>query len=373
MLRIQNHNYEVNYLWDMNWLSDQAALISMEVMAKRMGMTRENWPYQQMKTAGTLPVIVEPDETVEDRIRENLIPESVYILYVISKMLSRSVTMKNRIKLHVSDEYKTVKEVDESFEELFFALEEVIEKLAEIRDNDGNTCDFIGRLLDALIMLRNSMRGYNEETYYPNAPKIESRAKNVLKVERQRPCNTCERSCDVPELNEKRIIPLIKKIRNKVTFRAGEYLYYGEVKTITLFCSILGNFQEHYEEWFSTFAHELFHAYHYESCDLSKRIRGEEHEDIVIESLASYFEKKYCENAGFPRIENGQDQDRFQKCAEDLFNDWRDEEMDDWPYAGAKYFTSDEDFKAVFSTSNNDLDEAYRLIERFKERSEITP
>ena len=376
-MKIEGRYYEANYQWGMNQLPGQAALISMEVMAKRMKMKLENWPYQQMEAAGTLPVIIEPDETVKDGIGENLIPESVYILYVISKKLSRSVAMRNRIKLHVSDEYKTVKEVDESFEELFSELEEVIERLTEIRrENHINhiPCDFIGELLEALIGLRDSMQNYNEKTYYQNASEIESRAKNVLMVERQRPCNTCENNCGVPELNEKRIIPLIKKIRNKVTFRAGEYLDYGEVKTITLFRSILGNFQKHYEEWFSTFAHELFHAYHYESCDLSKRIRGEEHEDIVIESLASYFGMKYCENAGFPIIvQNGTDRLRFINCANELSDEWSGEEMDDWPYAGAQYIESDDVFKKVFDVTRSDMKEAYYWIVYYMMARKIQP
>ena len=358
---IQKEQYEPKNNWDPKDSNDCAAILGIETMAKRMGMTSDNWPSSQCGELAEPLVKLAADLTVKKEIKEALQNESFYILTILSNLLSDKVKMENTIRLHVSDELKTVLDVPDTFEKLKSELEGVLEELKKKHDDEDKICEFLIVLRDALQALYDEMQGYDDKSYIRNRENIRGRALKALDVERKRPCETCpdREQCKLFKINQSWIIPLIRKIKNKVTFRAGEYC--DATKTITLFRSVLGEYDDrsNYAEWLGTFAHELFHAFHFEQSEPIKDKKDwNKWDEVLIESLAAFFEDTYCKNAGFYM-----DQGEFDRISGYLKKSWDLEDLWDWPYSGAKALT-EETFRDVFLKSKANSDEAIVMLLR---------
>lgn len=82
--------------------------------------------------------------------------------------------------------------------------------------------------------------------------------------------------------------------------------------------------------------HEVFHAVHYYILKNYPKIRGNHHcRDIVMESLASFYEYEYCKKKG------------YNWRSDELSRTWCNCSYGDWPYAGARVF---------FNQNNNNSD-----------------
>ena len=137
----------------------------------------------------------------------------------------------------------------------------------------------------------------------------------------------------------------------------GDYNH-GE-KTITLYMqNILKDDPYNCDEKvISTFAHEVFHAYHFYLIRLLSRGRmfrlmfRRSHEDnIVIESLASYFEHHFDERR------------HLFNAARNIKRRWDKFSPRIYPYSGAKWITDEGHFRDVILTSARNLDDAFKLL-----------
>lgn len=177
----------------------------------------------------------------------------------------------------------------------------------------------------------------------------------------------CKNSCINKELRNE-----INKLRNLIMSLPYILTIYGEYDNknnciILYLKNIYNDNPNDYGKFLLyTFAHELFHAYHAICVELN----GESWEDssddanIVIESLASYFENEFS--------------DRYAN----LVKEWAKYTIDSWPYAGAKHFTPYDNssypirypnyvlFKYVFMESLKSLSKACEMI-RFGEKMEF--
>ena len=106
----------------------------------------------------------------------------------------------------------------------------------------------------------------------------------------------------------------------------------------------------------ATFAHELFHAYHYfHSCGHEIERRTDYTSKVVKESLAAFFEYYYCKQKSIPT---------------DIDIDWQDNPVSVYPYSGAKYlmpYNHDISegsplFTKVLNESRNNFDNALRTL-----------
>ena len=107
----------------------------------------------------------------------------------------------------------------------------------------------------------------------------------------------------------------------------------------------------------STFAHEVFHAYHFHLMKLLGdrpmfRIffRRRRQDDIVIESLASYFERHFDERHGLTNR------------ADEIKDSWRRFDPRIYPYSGARWIIDEGHFRDVVITSAKNLDDAFNLL-----------
>lgn len=107
----------------------------------------------------------------------------------------------------------------------------------------------------------------------------------------------------------------------------------------------------------STFAHEVFHAYHFQLMKLLGNrpmfrifFRRRREDDIVIESLASYFERHFDERHGLTNR------------ADEIKDSWRRYSPRIYPYSGAKWITDEGHFRDVVLTSARNLDDAFKLL-----------
>lgn len=152
------------------------------------------------------------------------------------------------------------------------------------------------------------------------------------------------------------IFEKIRKLADAVKFqtlRLGEYrpkehtivLYFASIERS---CGRQKTISQAFEE---VFVHELFHAYHFcwaqadpDGDDFA--LRTDATRDVVLESLASYFENMYCKRNDIPT---------------DIEDVWQQNEPSIYPYAGAKYIQNDAHFENIVNCSS-DLDEALREI-----------
>ena len=176
----------------------------------------------------------------------------------------------------------------------------------------------------------------------------------------------------------------IDKIRKKISDWAsagpltlpvlGRYIH--EPRRIVLFsnnietCSKKGKELQQYEE---TFCHEFFHAFHYfitinhiespysgisDYNYISDIVdRRDLTRSVVVESLASYYQNKYCAKYGF---------------STKISDSWKKYMPAVYPYSGARYISGADHFMLVF-TESIDMDIALRVllmgtkVDRFKQ------
>ena len=142
------------------------------------------------------------------------------------------------------------------------------------------------------------------------------------------------------------------------TLTTGEYCH--ATKTITLYTnSILSAAaygSTHAEKLEVVFAHELFHAYHYQNNDAELIWRRDYTGSVVKEALASAFEYHYCDIYSIAGNR-------------ELYKTWKQHSVKIYPYSGAQYLLDEVSlrlqttaFACVFKTSVKDLDGALRAL-----------
>ena len=134
----------------------------------------------------------------------------------------------------------------------------------------------------------------------------------------------------------------------------GEYVHSDDEPRVILYSKaienscITGNCMDTYRQ---VFVHELFHAYHYQYVAFLKGNdifqRNDYTSSIVKESLASYFEKQFCDKENMPN-----------RIAES----WDNFDVVDYPYSGARYIDSKDAFYGLIKESVFDMDRALRRL-----------
>lgn len=129
----------------------------------------------------------------------------------------------------------------------------------------------------------------------------------------------------------------------------GQYLFKGEivlyVKNIE--ASLESNtLEQAFEE---VFIHELFHAYHYRNDDTELLCRNDYTKEVVLESLASFFEVEYCKKYNIYNYYS------IQKS-------WFMHPLFSYPYSGAKDVHDYSRFVNIFNESLVDADIALRNL-----------
>ncbi|MBQ1342468.1 MAG: hypothetical protein IIY33_08305 [Erysipelotrichaceae bacterium] len=115
-------------------------------------------------------------------------------------------------------------------------------------------------------------------------------------------------------------------------------LYINAIKSI---CNGLNNFQEIID---FVLVHEVFHAVHYYILKNHPKIRGNHHcREIVMESLASFYEYEYCNRKG------------YNWRSKELSRTWHNYSYGDWPYAGARVFLNQNNNNYVLSDKFMDV------------------
>ncbi len=127
----------------------------------------------------------------------------------------------------------------------------------------------------------------------------------------------------------------------------------------------LGNTSDisyNYETILSTFAHEVFHAYHYHEYDsvfLNKQSidNGDFTTEIVLESLASYFEESFDEY------------NQLHERADEIKESWYRHAMRAFPYAGARFIGQDNyRFRQLFDATLIDFASTFLSLTPFAYR-----
>ena len=159
-----------------------------------------------------------------------------------------------------------------------------------------------------------------------------------------------------------------KEIREKLDelFGMGEFIvqiageYCHAARTITLYTRNIISTATHgrtpEENFEAVFAHELFHAYHYQGNDKELICRCDYTSNVVKESLAAAFEWHYCNERGIAG--NAMPH-----------KTWKRHSVLVYPYSGARYLfdpvsfaLQDADFCNVFQMSLTDMDGALRVL-----------
>lgn len=129
--------------------------------------------------------------------------------------------------------------------------------------------------------------------------------------------------------------------------------YDDRTKTITIYMQN----HHHFDDMKSTFAHELFHAYHYYllrhvsvRLGLARRTRNKRLDTTVKESLASYYEAYY------DRWHNLHHQEA------EIVDRWNRYQPDIYPYSGAKFIRDQHHFKAIVDVSLQSFEDAYHML-----------
>lgn len=101
----------------------------------------------------------------------------------------------------------------------------------------------------------------------------------------------------------------------------------------------------------SVFAHEMFHAFHFAAANSKAFDLDSEREDIIMESLASYFERIYSKDCSY---------------SSNLKSSWENNCIYDFPYAAAKYIEKEPAlFKRITVSSLKSFKKAFEYIAFF--------
>lgn len=303
------------------------------------------------------PVNIVPDEScaelellsiVEDLYETDNKPKE--IMSAIWELTDTELHMRNDITLKISGKLKEVFPVDKSFRELAQELDTEIKSLKGLlkEDRSVDTEHCFSGLIDELVNLKLKIQGIDEIEDISQAKVIEDQVENILNNHFNEDCIRWLREWfgDVIVSVEN----TLKDIQKKVTFRSGEYCHIS--KTITMFRLVLGRDPI---KWYTTFAHELFHAYHFEKCKDVVWCSESHVKSIVLESLAKYFEHYYNNNYlnHMGGINNGY---------VDPFAMYED------PYKGEMHIKNDDDFRAIYKKSDDNVNKAFEEIVRLKNR-----
>jgi len=107
--------------------------------------------------------------------------------------------------------------------------------------------------------------------------------------------------------------------------------YCHATRTITIYDVAIKSMYPHCyrEAMLATYVHELFHAVHHDAIWNNHSSRDEEL--IVLESLASFFEYRFC----MEQARKGISPKYNNYLANDLYNEWDMYDVIEWPYSGA--------------------------------------
>lgn len=152
----------------------------------------------------------------------------------------------------------------------------------------------------------------------------------------------------LPESLLKDVEKTISRIDRETRRIAG--CYKDTSKTIELYENVLGDYHLYSEKWETTFAHELFHAYHYALADGNDLTGANNNGKIVKESLARSFEIQYAEMRG------------FREKADRLSEEAKQHDMHYWSYAGSKHIRYGEEFFYIFDLSLKDINNAFDIL-----------
>ncbi len=154
-----------------------------------------------------------------------------------------------------------------------------------------------------------------------------------------------EYGIEPPELR-KRIKKLIENIKDRGKVQVLFGVFISDEMKIVLYPRAMARSKIVRESSFeavfnSTLIHETFHAYHYAlyECNKWNRWIGKhsvwsgtsKNREIVIESLAAFFEYCWCGVMDASEPSYG-----FGRCAARLREDWCEYKIKEWPYSGAK-------------------------------------
>ena len=137
----------------------------------------------------------------------------------------------------------------------------------------------------------------------------------------------------------------------------GDYNHKNKTITIYMQNIIKHNSYQCDEHVISTFAHEVFHAYHFHLIKLLNGsmmfrlfFRRRREDNIVIESLASYFEHHFDLRH------------HLNNRAHEIENSWHLYSPRIYPYSGARWITDEQHFKRIVDATAMDLDLAFRIL-----------
>lgn len=228
-----------------------------------------------------------------------------------NKLSQQSVEELKQITIEFSDELKT--KTSEGY-----TVEEIRTKIDEVLEENG----YSPRLRELLV----SIRGYLRENKPEKLSDLIGQYKEEVGWEIINSDN---------ELTEE-LKTKLRKLIDIFTKRQFTYRINGEFDAqefkIVLYINNINMFDEN--EFFAlvifkTFAHELFHAYHYLSVnEKGKEWKYDVKTEIIVESLASFAERAIVEDL----IRPGEDK---------ILSSWFEYDMHIYPYAGAKYIYND--------------------------------
>ena len=133
-------------------------------------------------------------------------------------------------------------------------------------------------------------------------------------------------------------------------------IFDNSTKTITLYVNAINqhanNLRIPYIQALEvTFIHELFHAFHHKNNNIELVNRWDYTSQVVKESLASYFEYRYCIKYN------------YLAAAKDLDKSWLQYSVYCYPYSGALSFKKNNcNFKDIFDISLTDMDGSLRQL-----------
>ena len=268
----------------------------------------------------------------------------------IVQMISYEIDVVDLKDINIKFSYKEKKEKHNGVD-----IHEVIIQAKKVYDIMSNTCC----KCEKDCCLKGWFRDLLEE--FLENPTIDN-ARKILK-ELSKPENSCINKDLRNEINQ------LKKLIMSLSYIHPIYgEYYNKNNYIILYLKNIYNDKsnDYGTILLSTFAHELFHAYHARCVEKNGKVWEDSNCDSIIvkESLASYFENEFSDGHA------------------KLAREWAKYTIDSWPYAGAKHFTPYDNssysirypnyvlFKYVFMESLKSLSKACEMI-RFGEKMEF--
>lgn len=233
-----------------------------------------------------------------------------------------------------------------------YDLREIINEIEELLERKGSViCDFRGLLEELLRILWKILELEGYLCDFPPVCQFGDNGEpfNIPNISFQHITKIRDLNSELKSLIEKlrkllnegqwsqETIKLIEDILNRIwpkivgrkrtstvlgTFTASQ-------KRITLYKLAIENWLsdvDYFKKLLDVYSHELFHAFHYAHMKKTKQWEYDDKSRMVKESLARYIEYRYgmlyiCETA----------------ISADLIRMWNDNDMCDFPYAGAKY------------------------------------